>query len=372
VSSFTTDFGIVHYEVLGRGRPVILLHGWLGSWGLWQETMAYLGRYYRTYAMDFWGFGESGKKRDSFAVNDFVILVDQFMEHLGIGQAPLVGHSMGGTVSLSVAIQYPKRVKKVVVVGSPIVGSSLSLLLKLFGRRFVAAVIHNNLWILKVGFRILSPLYTRDPRWPQMMNRDLSQTTLESFLMSIATLRMTDLRPELNRINIPVMGMYGDKDIVVNPKQWQPLLEGVQHARIERFNNAGHFIMLDDPPLFMEILHEFLDSPVPMLTPADKEQSMQSEGRLTPSPDYNRKDSTPSPPKAFDQKAPPSSITNTSGKSEGEAKTNPSNQKNKSTNTDNTSVAAAKLEEYSTSNEAQDSGESGKDNIAGEVETREP
>ncbi len=65
--------------------------------------MAYLGAFYRTYALDFWGFGESGKKRETYAVSDFVSLVNQFMEQLGIVHAPLVGHSMGGTVSLSVA-----------------------------------------------------------------------------------------------------------------------------------------------------------------------------------------------------------------------------------------------------------------------------
>ena len=79
--------------------------------------MSFLGRYYRTYALDFWGFGESGKKRETYAVQDFVSLVDQFMEQLGIVNAPLVGHSMGGTVSLSVAIKYPQRANKVVVVG---------------------------------------------------------------------------------------------------------------------------------------------------------------------------------------------------------------------------------------------------------------
>ena len=125
MSSITTEQGIVHYEVYGRGRPVILLHGYLGSWGLWQETMNYLSRYYRTYALDFWGFGESDTKSDTYVVQDFVSMVDQFMEQLGIVQAPLVGHSMGGTVSLSVAIQLPQRVRKVVVIGSPIVGSSL-------------------------------------------------------------------------------------------------------------------------------------------------------------------------------------------------------------------------------------------------------
>lgn len=262
MSSFTTDQGIVHYEVYGRGRPVILLHGWLGSWGLWQDTMAYLGRYYRTYALDFWGFGESGKKRDTYHVQDFVSLVNQFMEQLGIERAPLVGHSMGGTVSLSVAMQYPNRVRKVVVIGSPIIGSSLSLLLKLFGRKFVASVVYHNLWTLKYGFRLMSPFYTRDPNWPNYMDRDLSQTTLESFFASIASLRETDLRPRLPEIRVPVMGMYGDKDIVVHPNQWQPLQAGVANACIERFPTSGHFIMLDDPQRFKQVLHGFLDAPV--------------------------------------------------------------------------------------------------------------
>ena len=99
MSSITTDQGILHYETFGRGKPVILLHGWLGSWGLWREVMTWLGQYYRTYALDFWGFGESGKKRETYHVQDFVALVDQFMDRLGIVQAPLVGHSMGGTVN---------------------------------------------------------------------------------------------------------------------------------------------------------------------------------------------------------------------------------------------------------------------------------
>jgi pimeloyl-ACP methyl ester carboxylesterase len=259
VSSITTDQGIVHYEVFGRGKPVILLHGWLGSWGLWQNTMEYLGRYYRTYALDFWGFGESGKKRDTYAVQDFVSLVNQFMEQLGIVRAPLVGHSMGGTVSLSVALQHPDKVNKVVVVGSPIVGSSLSILLKLFGRRPIAFVVYHNLWAFKLSYRMLSPFYSSDPNWVHMMDRDLSRTTLESFLLSIASLRKTDLRPNLHKITIPVMGMYGDKDIVVHPKQWQPLQAGAAASYIDRYPDSGHFIMLDEPKKFMGSLKDFLD-----------------------------------------------------------------------------------------------------------------
>jgi pimeloyl-ACP methyl ester carboxylesterase len=259
VSSITTDQGIVHYEVYGRGRPVILLHGWLGSWGLWQETMAYLGRYYRTYALDFWGFGESGKKRDTYAVQDFVTLVDQFMDRLGIAQAPLVGHSMGGTVSLSVAIQNPERVNKAVVIGSPIVGSSLAFPLKLAGYRFIANTIFSKMWAFRGVMKVASPFICADPRFPKMMDQDLSKLTVESFLLSIASLRRADLRPMLPQLKIPVMGMYGDRDNIVHPRQWQPLLAGVPHAKIVRWQRAQHFVMLDTPQDFMENLKTFLD-----------------------------------------------------------------------------------------------------------------
>ena len=259
MSSITTDQGIVHYEVYGRGRPVILLHGWLGSWGLWQETMAYLGAFYRTYALDFWGFGESGKKRETYAVSDFVSLVDQFMEQLGIANAPLVGHSMGGTVSLSVAIQYPQRVSKVVVVGSPMVGSSLAPLLKLAGNRSIAFMLFNMMSVFRTGMRMYSPYICKDPRFPEMMDRDLSRTTVESFLRSIASLRRTDLTPMLPQIKVPAMGMFGDKDVIVDPMQWQPMQQGIPHAVIERFPMAGHFPMLEEPTAFTQKLKAFLD-----------------------------------------------------------------------------------------------------------------
>jgi pimeloyl-ACP methyl ester carboxylesterase len=235
--------------------------------------MAYLGQHYRAYALDFWGFGESGKKQPTFAVNDFVSMVDQFMDRLGIIEAPLVGHSMGGTVSLSVAIRHPERVSKVVVVGSPIVGSSLAVLLKLAGYRLNARMVFNAMWVLRLGLRLTGPFICKDPHFYHMMVRDLSRTTLESFLLSIASLRKTDLRPELSQINIPTLGMYGDRDIIVDPNQWQPMEEGIPNVQIERFHEAGHFIMLDEPDRFIKTLKDFLDGDE-TLQPATQRQSV--------------------------------------------------------------------------------------------------
>ena len=259
--SITTDQGILHYEVFGRGRPVIFLHGWLGSVGLWQESMTYFGQYYRTYSLDFWGFGESGRKCDTFAVHDFVSMVEQFMDQLGITSAPLVGHSMGGTVSLAAAVRHPGKIQQVTVIGSPIHGDSLAPLLKLSGRRWVAWLVFRFFGLFrKAMYHFYSPLICKDPRFPDMMDKDLTWTSLDSFLTSIATLRRTDLRPDLHHIKAPVMGMYGDKDLVVHTGQWQPLQAGVSNVRIERFQDAGHFIMLDTPQKFREMLKAFLDS----------------------------------------------------------------------------------------------------------------
>jgi pimeloyl-ACP methyl ester carboxylesterase len=240
--------------------------------------MGELGKHYRTYALDFWGFGESGKKRETYAVQDFVSLVDQFMEQLGIIRAPLVGHSMGGTVSLSVAIRYPDRVSKVVVVGSPMVGSSLAPLLKIAGYRPTAFFLFNMMGPFRAWMKhYYSRVICSDPRFPAMMDRDLSRTTLESFLLSIASLRRTDLRPLLDQIKVPALGIYGDLDKVVHPKQWQPMQKGIPHAEIERFHAAGHFPMLEEPQNFAKRLKTFLDQEEPSPSP----RTSQS---LSPSP----------------------------------------------------------------------------------------
>jgi pimeloyl-ACP methyl ester carboxylesterase len=63
----------------------------------------------------------------------------------------------------------------------------------------------------------------------------------------------------LDQIKVPALGIYGDRDKVVHPKQWQPMQNGIHHALIERFPLAGHFPMLEEPQDFAERLKSFLD-----------------------------------------------------------------------------------------------------------------
>ncbi|HEY75996.1 MAG TPA: alpha/beta hydrolase [Thermoflexia bacterium] len=260
MSSIVTDRGLVHYEAYGRGRPVIFLHCWLGSWNYWVSTMEALKDRYKTYALDFWGFGESAKEGDRFGVSDYVEMVTQFMERMGLERAPVMGHSMGGTVSLSLALTHPERVEKVAVVGSPISGDGLALILKLAAKRYLAALAYGIPGILPLGVRIFSPFLTRDwKRWYEMFEQDLSRTTLHSFHYSIASLRKTDLTPRLKEIEVPVLGIYGLKDRIVDPDQGELLARHAPLGQVAYFEQSGHFPMLDEPERFHTTLGEFLD-----------------------------------------------------------------------------------------------------------------
>ena len=269
MATLVTEQGIVHYETYGRGRPVLLLHGWLGSWSLWRNTIEELGKEFRTYALDFWGFGESGDQGADFSVDNFVVLVNQFMDRLGIVKAPLVGHSMGGTVSLSAAVRHPEKVVKVIIIiGSPIVGSSLSPLLKVAAFRGWIGLGETsprlfNLFMsgMRVSLRGYSYLLAKDGRsLGNMFANDLSKLTVGPFFESITTLRQTDLRPRMSEVKLPVLGIYGKRDLIVNPNQYKVLKQYAPQSKIALFDGSGHFPMLDEPARFHTAVRDFLNN----------------------------------------------------------------------------------------------------------------
>ena len=110
MSAITIDNELVHYEVLGRGRPVILVHGWLGSWRYWVPAMQHLSMKYRVYALDLWGFGDSARNPSRYDFAAQVELVAGFMSRLGIVRR--AGRARpGAAISGSPGRQHPTRAR---------------------------------------------------------------------------------------------------------------------------------------------------------------------------------------------------------------------------------------------------------------------
>jgi len=181
------------------------------------------------------------------------------MDKMGIVQAPIIGHSMGGTVALGVALEYPSRVERIVVVGAPVAGESLNPLLKLGSFRLIANLIWRVPSALLLGLKLFSSILAKDGRQVyEVLKRDFSQTTVEAFLLSIGSLWRTDLRPRLGQIDVDVLGVYGRSDNIVNPNQAKVLKDGVTRARIQMMLESRHFPMLDEPEFFHDLLLTFL------------------------------------------------------------------------------------------------------------------
>ena len=122
MSAITVDGELVHYEKLGRsGRPVILVHGWLGSWRYWIPVMQNIHMRYRVYALDLFGYGDSGKNPTKYTLQQQVDMLEEFMDQLAIKKAAFIGHGLGAMVLAEFAFRHQTdRVPRAMLISTPL------------------------------------------------------------------------------------------------------------------------------------------------------------------------------------------------------------------------------------------------------------
>src|SRR5215468_378856 len=105
----------LHFEVVGEGRPVVILHGLLGSADNWRSMSRRLGAHYQVFAVDLRNHGRSPHSN----ILDYDVMaadVWEFMEQQPLRRIILLGHSMGGKVAMQFAIEYSEQVDRLIVV----------------------------------------------------------------------------------------------------------------------------------------------------------------------------------------------------------------------------------------------------------------
>jgi pimeloyl-ACP methyl ester carboxylesterase len=120
MSAITIGGELIHYEVLGRGRPVILLHSWVGSWRYWVPTMQNLLLKYRVYALDLHGFGDSGKNPQKYSIDNQTQLITDFMTTMAIPKAALIGHGLGAWVTAEFARRNAEKAPRIMLISAPL------------------------------------------------------------------------------------------------------------------------------------------------------------------------------------------------------------------------------------------------------------
>jgi pimeloyl-ACP methyl ester carboxylesterase len=120
MSAITIGGDLVHYEKLGRGRPVILIHGWIGSWRYWIPVMSKLHTKYSVYTLDLIGFGDSAKNERSYSVLAQVKMLEQFLDQLGIPKVAIIAHGLGAMVATQFALRHPDKAVRMLLTSMPL------------------------------------------------------------------------------------------------------------------------------------------------------------------------------------------------------------------------------------------------------------
>lgn len=129
MSAIIVEGDLVHYEVLGRGKPIVLIHGWLGSWRYWLPTMQQMGIKYRCYALDLWGFGDSGKDPNRYTFEAQSNLLEEFIDRMGFPKVVLVGHGLGAALAAHFAAnpERAERIHRLFLIAPPLLYDAPSL-----------------------------------------------------------------------------------------------------------------------------------------------------------------------------------------------------------------------------------------------------
>jgi pimeloyl-ACP methyl ester carboxylesterase len=239
LSAILLDGSIVHYEVLGRGRPVIFLHGWLGSWKYWIASMQVASTSYRAYALDLWGFGDTAHNVLNYSLEQQSTLLDRFLNEMGIGKIALIGHGLGALVGMKFANRFPQSVDRMMAISCPLNIEAVNVRLRTGG----------------APQELTDWLSARTPESTVALS-DAPKADTQAITASMTGLQADSLYANFRNLNIPLLLVYGDKDQAILAPDESLGLSSMTHPM--SLENSGHFPMIEETIRFNRLLTDFL------------------------------------------------------------------------------------------------------------------
>jgi pimeloyl-ACP methyl ester carboxylesterase len=257
---------------LGSGPPVVFIHGLAGSWQNWLEQLPVFARDHRVITFDLPGFGSSEMPAEDISIPGYGRWVDALLDELGVGSAAVVGNSMGGFIGAELAIQFPARVERLVLVSAA--GLTIEhqrkervlAMLRTFDKRLAAY----TGW---VGSR--SDTFARRPRprqllfgivarHPELLPAPLVAEQVRGsgkpgFVPALDALTNYPIRDRLGEIACPTLIVWGAQDKLVPVRDADDFERLIPNARKVVWEETGHVAMLERPEAFNRLLAAFLD-----------------------------------------------------------------------------------------------------------------
>jgi 2-hydroxymuconate-semialdehyde hydrolase len=256
----------ITYREQGEGSPVILLHGIPTSSLMWREIIPQLATHRRVIAPDLLNFGLSEKPASAdVSINAQSRIIVQLMDALGLRRADVVAHDIGGGVAQLIAVNFPEKIRRLVLLDSicfdswpipefepllaPEAESAMSLaaFIKMI-RGFMPGGAHNkSVMTDEVIDMVLAPWSSEDGKRAFFRNlRRLNKEYTEA------------IADDLERITQPTLVIWGEKDPFQKPAYADKLAAAIPNAELVWVKDAGHWLIEEKPDEIGDLIKQFL------------------------------------------------------------------------------------------------------------------
>ncbi len=232
----------IHYKVLGKGDPVILLHGSMESMDDWSKQVADFVKKYKVVVMDNRGHGRStftDRKLDYSLLSEDVLAL---MTELKIDSAYIVGFGDGGIIGLYLSVNHPGKVRKLVAIGA--------------NYKVDTNVVYQEV-LQKVKAwdedKVYSFVRTNFKGWPNQKMLTQFTDRMKTMLLTEPNLTTADLR----KIKSPTLFVTGDHDII-KMSHTSEMFESVKQGYLAVIPGTKHYPQKEKPVLFNSIVSDFL------------------------------------------------------------------------------------------------------------------
>ncbi|TSD67943.1 alpha/beta hydrolase [Inquilinus sp. KBS0705] len=253
----TIDSVKTAYLSAGAGDAVICLHGAGAGAVTWYPSIASIAKKFRVIAPDVVGYGESDKPDASYDRPYFSRWLNGFLTQLDVPAAHIIGLSQGGAIALQFAIDYPKKVKRLVLVDSAGLGAQVSFW------PFVGLIWMNNLPSAAANrFNsnyILHDPENRDPnhsRYSVAVVKDPGGKNVFRQGRGSAVSKIPE--ESLRQIRNETLIIWGKQDRLFSFIYGEEAAKLIPNAQLRLIDNAGHLPLIDQPQVFNGILIDFL------------------------------------------------------------------------------------------------------------------
>jgi non-heme chloroperoxidase len=239
------------------GEAIVFLHGYSDSWYSFSRVLPLLSPAYHAFALTQRGHGDSDKPACCYTLDDYAADVDAFMDAVGIDEATLAGASTGALFAQRVALNYPRRVRRLVLIGAQTPANEVILGLREavraledpvppeFVREFQVSTIYHP-----VPASFLEKAVSESLKLPARVWRDY----MEGAVLAIDH----DYVVQLREINAPTLIVWGEQDALFPRADQERLARAIPNATLKVYPETGHAVHWERPEQVVQDLETFM------------------------------------------------------------------------------------------------------------------